>query len=219
MAYRTLGELRAELLSRLGMGGMGASGGANQTIMDSFLRDAQKQLYWMQDWRHLTWYFDKTLGVSQNLIDYPDECEDDRRVLRLEVPYSGEYRKLIEGIETGDWSTMDTEATPAKYERFAQLLIYPKADQIYTVRVWYVKDLHPFTQDNHPATLDDGMVFLFALANAKAHYRQPDAQTYQAQLNSLLASIRGQSFGRNGVYRRGDNEPVERRPAVLGRDA
>jgi hypothetical protein len=47
------------------------------------------------------------------------------------------------------------------------------------------------------------MILLHALANAKAHYRQPDAATYQGQLNTLLATLRGQSFGSNGVYRQG----------------
>lgn len=218
MAYRTLGELRAEVLARLGMGAMGASGGASQVLIDSFLRNGQAQLYRLQDWRHLVEYEDKTLGVGQNLIDYPDGCERDRRVLRIEYPYNEQWARLCEGITTEMWSTMDTQSYPSRYERYAQILIYPKADQIYTVRVWYVRDLARFTEPGDNATLDDEMIFLHALANAKAHYRQPDAQTYQGQLNTLLASLRGQSFGSNGVYRRERDIEIERKPAVVGRD-
>lgn len=217
MAYRTLGELRRTLMARCGMGGMGASGGANVALFDSFLSNGQAQLYWMQDWRHLIAYEDKTLGVDQNLLDYPDPCEANRRVLRVETVYNGQWRQLDEGIDTERWSTMDTLSYPTRYERFEQLLIYPKADQLYTIRVWYVKDLARFTETDDRASLDDEMVLLHALANAKAHYRQPDAATYQGQLNSLLASIRGQSFSRNGVYRRDLPGEAEHRPVVVGR--
>lgn len=225
MPYSTLESLRAKLLARLGMGGMGASGGANQVAIDSFLQNGQAQLYRMQNWRHLIDYQDKNLGTAQNLLDYPTAgvmsgrgCSRDQRVLRVETTYSGQYLKLKEGIETDMWSTMDTQSSPCRYERFAQLLIYPKADQVYNVRVWFVADLDPFTENDDTATLDDDMIFLHALANAKGHYRQPDAPTYQGQLNTLLASLRGQSFGSNGVYRRGDGGAPERKPAVVGRD-
>lgn len=225
MPYRTLEALRTELLARLGMGAMGASGGANLTLIDSFLRNGQAQLYRMQDWKHLIDYKDKTLGTDQNLLDYPTSgvmngstCARDKRVLRLEYLYNGQWLELTEGITTEMWSTMDTLASPVRYERYSQLLIYPKADQTYTVRVWFVADLGPFTENDHTATLDDEMVFLHALANAKAHYRQPDAPTYQGQLNTLLASLRGQSFGSNSVYRRGAGGAPDRKPAVVGRD-
>lgn len=218
MAYRTLEELRAILVARLGMAGMGASGGANQTLLDSFLSNGQTQLYWAQDWRRLTWYEDKTLGMGQNQIDYPNACERDTRVLRIETVYGGQYRQLNEGIDTSHWSTMETLSWPSRYERFEQILIYPKADQVYTVRVWYVADLGRFTQNGDVATLDDEMVLLHALVTAKAHYRHPDSKLYEGQLNNLLGSLRGQSFSRNGVYRRDDRDPPMRKPLVEGRD-
>lgn len=226
MTYRTLGELRGELQARLGMGGMGSSGG-NQTLLNSFLRNGQAQLYWMTEWNHLKDYQDKTLGVGQNLIDYPDtgtldtdnSAERDRRVLRLECPINGQYMQLVEGITTDMWSTMDTQSDPRRFERYAQIMVYPKANAIYTVRVWFVADLQPFTQDGHVATLDDEMILLHATTNAKAHYRQPDAKLYEGQLDNLLARIKGQTFGSNGVYRRANAEPIERRPLLLGRDA
>lgn len=223
MAYRTLGELRSILQARIGMGGMGASG-ANQTLMNSFLSNGQTQLYWAQDWKHLTDYEDLTLGISQNLLDYPtagamgsDGCTRDKRILRLENPDSGtgQFLKLEEGITTDMWSTMDTESWPARFERFRQILIYPKADAIYTVRAWFIADLEPFTVDADFATLDDEMILLHAIANAKAHYRQPDAQVYQGQLNTLLGSLRGQSFSSGGVYRREDGQTSERKPVVV----
>lgn len=216
MTYRTLGELRTELLARVGMGAQGSTGTA-QILLNSFLRNGQKQLYEAQDWKHLTQYADKSIGVNQNQIDYPTECARDRRVLRVETEYGGQWRELPEGIRTEDWSNMDTLGYPIRVERLAQLLVYPKADQVYTIRFWFVRDLARFTQDGDRADIDDEMILLHALTNAKAHYRHPDAAQYQGQLGDLLASLRGKNF--NGkVVRRDTGVAPERRPLVVSRD-
>ncbi len=218
MPFRTLEDLRSELLARLGMGGMGASGGANQAAIDSFLRNGQAQLYEATNWKHLTSYEDQTIGIDQNLLDYPALAQRNRRILRVETVYNGQWRELDEGITTAHWNTMDSQSYPCRYERLAQILLYPKSDAIYTIRQWYVADLGRFTQNTDACTLDDEMVFLHALANAKAHYRHPDAANYQGQLNVLLASIKGQSFGSNRIFRRDSMPAPESRPAVVGRD-
>lgn len=228
MAFRALGELRSELMARLGMGAMGASG-ASQTLMNSFLRNGQAQLYHAQDWKHLTDYADKTLGVSQNLLDYPVAgtmntaigCARDKRILRIECYFGGQWRQLRDGITTAMWNTMGTLSYPVHYERFAQTLFYPKADQTYTLRFWYVQDLAPFTADSDRATIDDEIVLLHAVTNGKAHYRHPDAKLYEGQLAQLMSSIRGKSFGSgaDAVVRRHDGMEPEARPMVVGRDA
>jgi hypothetical protein len=89
---------------------------------------------------------------------------------------------------------------------------------VYTIRFWFIKDLSPFVGNDDPATLDDELILLHAVANAKAHYRQPDAQVYQGQLNSLLGHIRGLSFGSSGTYRRTKPGEADRKPLVIGRD-
>lgn len=222
MTYRTLGELESELLARLGMGAQGANGAA-QTLLRSFLRNGQSQLYWAQDWKHLIDYADKVLGVDQNLLDYPTagtmdsahSCARDRRVMRVETEYNGQWRVIPEGIRTEDWSTMSTKSYPVRCERYAQLLLYPIADQIYNVRFWFVADLAAFTATGDRASLDDEMILLHALTNAKAHYRHPDAKLYEGQLATLMGSLRGQSFGMGGVYRRDESREVERKPVVI----
>ena len=226
MAYRTLGELRSELLARLGMGAMGASGGANSALIDSFLRNGQAQLYRLQDWKHLQDWADTTTGIDQNLYDYPTAgtmdpgigCARDKRILRVETVLSGQFVPVTETITTAMWSTMDQTSNPQRFERLKQILIYPKADAAYQLRFWFVSDLGRFTQTDDVATLDDEMVFLHALANAKSHYRQPDAATYQGQLNELLGSLRGQSFTSGGVVRRHENDAAAMtKPVVVGR--
>lgn len=216
--YRTLENLRAIVIARVGMGGMGASGGANQALFDSFLSNGQFQLYMLQDWRHLIKYETKQLGVSQNQIDYPADAARSQRILGIDTPYGGVWRDLFEGITTDMWSTMETLSYPCRYERYEQVLIYPKADQIYDIRFRYVADLEPFTENSHRATIDDEMILLHAITMAKLHYRQPDAEAYKGQLDALVARLRGNSFSRNGVYRRSEPPAAERKPLVVGRD-
>jgi hypothetical protein len=38
-------------------------------------------------------------------------------------------------------------------------------------------------------------------------------------LEKLLSRLRGRSFNNDGIVRRGSDREIERRPAVLGRDA
>jgi hypothetical protein len=225
MQFRTLGELRAIVLARLGMGGMGASGGANGALVNSFLENGQRQLYELQDWKHLVDYYDITTGVDQNLYDYPTTgamasagCAQFQRVLRIETEVNNCWTQLREGISTDMWATMGTNSQPCRYERYKQILVYPKADAAYKLRVWFVADLGSFSQDTDRATLDDSMILLHALTNAKAHYRQPDAQVYQGQLDTLLGGIRGRSIGSNSVFRRGEPPAADPKPAVVGRD-
>lgn len=228
MPFRTLGALRSDLLARIGMGAMGASGGANQSLVDSFLIQGQKELYLAQDWKHLQDYNDLTTGVGQNLYDYPAAgtmdtttgCAQSKRILRVETNVSGQFIELTEGITTAMYSTMEMRSQPQRFERFKQVMTYPKADAAYTLRIWFVADLQPFSQNDHICTIDDSMVLLHATARGKAHYRQPDAAGYEQDLQRLLGHLRGQSFTSGGVVRRKTSADMEleRRPLVVGRD-
>jgi hypothetical protein len=79
------------LQNRLGFGAAGAAAGVNAPIIDSFLFNAQVQLYEQFDWPRLKYRADKTMGIGQTLYDYPtiaagapaDANED--RILDVEV--------------------------------------------------------------------------------------------------------------------------------------
>ncbi|NDA77549.1 MAG: hypothetical protein EBY07_07075, partial [Actinobacteria bacterium] len=62
-------------------------------------------------------------------------------VLRIETVQNGQWRRMTEGISTEHWSTMDTRSFPTRFDRYAQVMVYPKADQVYTLRFWFVGDL------------------------------------------------------------------------------
>lgn len=218
MTYRTLGTLRAIVSARCGFGAQGASIGGNAALIDSWLQNAQAQLYWMQDWKKLTQYTDITVGTSQINVDYPASANTER-ILAIAVNVgsgSNLWRPLEEGIEIAHYNTQSSKSYPMRYERYAQIELWPACDTTRTLRVWYVKALGEFSAQTDAATIDDELILLHATATAKAHYRQPDANTWASQLEALLARIRGQSFGNKRFLPPGKKEmDLLPRPVVV----
>ena len=58
MTYKTLGELRSDLSRRLGFGAQGSSV-INSALLDTFLQNAQDQLFAAFEWRNLIKYDEK----------------------------------------------------------------------------------------------------------------------------------------------------------------
>lgn len=197
---KTLGEIRSDILIRLGFGGAGASAITNSPLIDSFINDAQYQLYNQFDWKELIKYSDVTTGVGQSLYDYPDDCNIER-VISVEVKETDTWYALKEGIIMDMRSHMEN-GRPCRYERFSQMEIWPPADlSTYTLRVWYVQALESLVADSDRVVIDSNLVFLHALTNAKLHYRQPDASVYSSQLETLLNRLRAKNR---------TNEPIRR---------
>jgi len=189
---KTLGEIRSDILVRLGFGAGGSAAITNSTLIDSFIRDAQYQLYNQFDWKELIKYNDVSTGVDQSLYDYPDDCNIER-VMSVEVKESDTWYPLKEGIIMDMRSHMEA-GRPCRYERFEQMEVWPPADlSTYTLRVWYVKALPNLVADNDRMVIDSNLVFLHALTAAKSHYRQPDASIYSGQLEALLNRLRAKN--------------------------
>ena len=209
MAYRTLGELRAELSVRLGFGASG-SAGINSALLNSFLSGAQGQLYEQFDWKALRRSEEISTGVAQTLYDWPADGNLER-VLEVAVNDGVRWVPLTEGITLG----MRSDATPQmprRFERFEQMEVWPIPDAVYPVRREYVAALGRFTQDNDRASLDEGLIFLHALANAKQHYRQPDAQSYATQLAATLGRLKAKNRGASVVQRETADDAYLSRP-------
>lgn len=218
MAYRTLEELRIIVSARLGFGSQGSRIGGNATLINSFLQNAQYQLYELQNWKKLTDYDDKTIGVNQYLVDYPPTANPER-ILEIAVDIGGgsvQWFPLKEGIRLEHYNTQANKSFPQRYERYTQIEVWPKCDAIRTMRIWFIKNLGPFTADDDVATIDDELILLHATATGKGHYRHPDAPIWSSQLESLLARIKGHSFGSKRFLQPGTEDyDILPRPRVV----
>lgn len=198
---RTLGDMRSELQTRLGFGMSGQAGIVNSPIMDSFLRSAQEQLYWQFEWRELCTYEERQTGTDQQFYDYPADCNIER-IQSINVWDGGQWVPLDEGISVQDRSTQ-VNTRPLKYDRFEQFELWPIPIGQFDMRIEYVKTLDDFSESTDRASLPSEIVFLFALVNAKAHYRQPDADRYEKQLDALLARLKAKHRGQSVWHKAG----------------
>ena len=209
MIYRTLGELRSDLSRRLGFGAQGSSG-INSALLDSFLQNAQDQLFAAFEWRNLIKYDEKTTGVGQVNYDWATDC-DPTHIREIAVYGGTRWVPMDEGITFAHRSS-DIPSRPCRYERYSQMEVWPEPDAAYTIRRYYVATPARFTQDNDRASIDDGLVFLHALTNAKLHYRQEDGQAYANQLNSMLEKLKSKNRGKAVVTRRDVDSVYMARP-------
>lgn len=205
MPFQTLGELRSTLSRRLGFGAQG-SAGVNAGLLDSFLQSAQAQLWAQFEWRHLIKYDTKETGVGQTLYDWAADCDPNRPLRDIAIHDGARWVPMREGIEWGHRSD-DVQTKPCRFERYAQMEVWPAPDAIYSIRRYYVATCARFTQDADRASIDDDLILMHALASAKAHYKQSDAQIYSQQLSVLLEKLKGHARGVS-VHRRDDPDGV-----------
>jgi hypothetical protein len=197
--YATLETLRNRLRMRLGYSAAGASAGALQPILDDFLKSAQDTLYMMAEWTRMRRYTDGTLGVGQYLYDYPPLANRDR-LGAIVVARDGTTdwsAPLREGFPPERYRHQANQRQPAAYQRYAQIEFDAQADQIYAVRVFYIRELDRFEQNSDRASIDDSMIFTVALGNAKAHYRHPDAKIYADERDALLLKVKAKNWGQS----------------------
>lgn len=195
--YRTLGELRSDMRAMIGAASAGAAAGPNSTIVDTHLRNAQTVLYNSHDWAHLRRYETKQLGLQQHLLDYPETANPDR-IKAISVYRGGVWSPPIpKGIPPSMYTHQLNYSFPQRWEPYEQIEIWPAADQIYQLRIFFIRALARFTQDNDRASIDDTLISIVATGSLKAHYRQPDAALAQKTSSDLLINLKAKSWGQS----------------------
>lgn len=193
---RTLGEIRSDIQTRLGFGMAGQAGVVNSPLIDSMIRSAQNQLYEQFDWIELKSVEERLTGTDQQYYDYPEDCNVER-IIGIWIKWDGRYNPLSEGITFED-RNFSVGMVPTKYERRDQYELWPvpKSNE-YTIRIEYIKSLSALSVDNDRTSIPSELVYLHALSNAKAHYKQSDAETYATQLDALLDKLKSKHRGKN----------------------
>lgn len=164
-------------------------------LLVNFLQDAQESLYRRYDvlrteriyrWPLLT-------GVRHYDLDgNDDECPrvlDPRKVRWVGVERDGVWSPLECGI-TPELYSFDQQGWPSRYEIRQCIEVWPVPDEdAGFLRIKGHFGLEPFALDTDRTTIDDQLVFLLSLANAKAHFKQQDAQGVISQLETTLAGL------------------------------
>lgn len=196
--YRTLLQLRQAIMRRLGWGNQLANPPPGSAEMiNSFLYEAQYMLYYRFDSLRMERWFTWQLVPGVALYGFDDVLETcTKRLNPDKIHYVGVVRPgnlwtpLIAGIPPLLNSYPNTSGYPIRYEIRQCIQVWPTPDNgAGQLVIKGIFDLLPFADDADVASIDDSLIFAFALANAKAHYRQPDAGNYVQQTEVLLQSL------------------------------
>ena len=194
--FATLDELRRRLAIRLGFGAQADVIALQAPILDDFLQSAQMYLWREVAWRHLQKSHTEKLGVDQRVLDLPDDA-DISSIKRVLVRDGNFWYEVSAGLPVRSNDT----GVPLRYELLAhengvlQLHFWPIPTQPIDVAIEYSAKPNRFTQTTDRASVPDDLIFLHALVNAKAHYRQPDVQAANGQLEIGLRRAREANFG------------------------
>jgi hypothetical protein len=98
------------------------------------------------------------------------------------------------------------ETCPDSYVFRQNFEFWPPPDKAYTAWFYGHIGLKPFAAEADTATINPELILLFALANAKAHYRQPDSGSIFRQAEVYLGRLISNSHGDQRYVPRGASE-------------
>jgi hypothetical protein len=189
---RTLGDLMTELRARLGFVTQGSASKNNDTVIKSFLQEAHDFVFSeLQPPAQRKKTIIK-LQAGSYLYDWHNDAEDEDidpgLVQSLWLKESDTIRTpLTQGITENDRSLDTIRQQPEKYDHLnGQIELWPIPDQPYELIVEYLAGKNRFDRASDRPSVPDRLVFLYALATSKAHYRHPDAQPAAVTFQNML---------------------------------
>ncbi|EEO27788.1 hypothetical protein [Oxalobacter paraformigenes] len=188
--YRTLGELLAELKARLGFVAQGPASNNNNPVMISFLQEAHEYVYDQLNPTPMRKKTVITLEQGSSLYDWHNDEEDENidpgLVKSLWIMDGSERFPLSQGIAE-KCREDETRSMPVRYDTIdGQIELWPVPDRAYGLLVEYIASRPRFAQSSDRPGVSDRLVLLYALVNAKAHFRHPDAQSVAALFASQM---------------------------------
>lgn len=179
----TLGSMMTELKARLGFVTQGASSKLIDPLLKSFLQEGHEYVYEQLGAPLLKKRTTIMLQKGSKLYDCHNDIEDENfepAMIESICVYDTEtsFNELRQGITELMRCDDITPTVPERYDILdGQIELWPTPDDAYRMVVIYRSGLTRFTQPADHACVPSRLVFLYALASAKAHYQHPDAQT------------------------------------------
>lgn len=220
----TLADMRKRLLRRLGFSAQAENPPPGMAdLLDDFIRSAQELLFRrysvLRRERFYTW--DLVPGIRFYDLDAnADGCTkklDPRMISWAGISQGeGSWRPLYCGIDPVMY-TARGPGIPSHYEIRQCIELWPApSDDTWQLRIKGQFGLAPLLIGTDYTTVDPEAIFLLSLANAKAHYGQPDAGNYASQLSTYVRDlIRGDHLARR--YIPGTSDPRNAvRPIPVG---
>ena len=196
----TLANLRKRVLIRLGFSNQATNPPPGMAaLVNDFLSSAQSFLFRRYSALQMRRFFRWKIIPGQRFYSLSDNDDDVLGGFKMDpvkpIEWAGiqdtrnVWYPLIQGIPPQLYTMLTKPWRPARYDIRAAIEIYPAPDQTYWLWLRGFTGLSAFAADSDVTSIDSELVFLHALANAKAHYGQPDATNVEAQANSYRAEL------------------------------
>lgn len=202
----TLAALRRRMMVRLGYAAQADNPPPGMAaLLDDFLVQAQRSLYRKFKSLRTERFFKWSMEAGNrfyDLVDNDDTCDkklDPYTVIWVGVQdINNRWYELTQGIPPAFYTAANFQGIPERYEIRQCVEVFPAPTAGYTLRIKGHFGLTALVDDADKTTLDSELVFLLALANAKAHYGAPDAGNIVAQANDYRNSL---IAGKHGTAR------------------
>lgn len=201
----TLATLRTDILIRLGYAAQAASPPPGMaSLIDNFLQRSQNSLYRKLQGTagELERYFAWTMVEGERfygLLANDDSCAKKLRRDQITGAWvedvNGTWLPLVYGVNPVLFSSGDQPGLPCRYEVRTNIEVWPAPDQAYTLHIKGRFGLGRFTEDADTCSIDPDLLYLWALARAKNHYQQADANDIAAEAQGMFAAIVAASHG------------------------
>lgn len=205
---KTLGEMMTELRARLGFVTQGSASKGNEVVLKSFCQEAQEYVYGALELSDMRMRSVISMQPGESLYDWHDD-ELDLDIDPLQVKYvylrDGSFgQQLNQGISEKDRAFSENRFRPERYDTLnGQMEVYPVPDREYLLVVEHTCMPGRFEQNADRPNAPYRLVFLYALANAKAHYRHPDAQTAAITFQNMLKTYQDKQKENRRYFARG----------------
>lgn len=229
-SYDTLLTLRTDMMVGLGFAAQKANPPPGMAdLIDLWLRTSQKSLYAKNPSLRTERYFRWTMmegegyyGIRDN--DTPDDFEDILCAKQLNEykisgvwleDLNGRWTPLWKGIDPTMYTQVDQLGFPSRYEIRSCIEVFPRpsADGL---KLWIrgQMGLDAFTEDEDRTTIDSHLVFLWALAKGKRHYKKEDAGSAQSEAAAYLMDTISGKHGTKRYIPRYNPPPPEVQPVM-----
>lgn len=196
----TMADLQSRIMVRLGFSNQASNPPPGMAaLVQDFLSSGQKYLYRRYSQLHTKRMFRWKVNPGQRFYSLQDNDEDVLCGFTMDpmkaIEWAGiqdtrnVWYPLIQGIPPQLYTMITKPWRPARYEIRQCIELYPMPDQTYFLWFRAHFGLMSFAAPTDTTTIDSELVFLHALANAKAHYGQPDANNIEAQANAYRAEL------------------------------
>jgi len=196
----TMSSLSARILVRLGFSNQATNPPPGMALLvQDFLTSAQTYLYKRYLQLHTKRLFRWKVNPGQRFYSLKDNDEDVLCNFTMDPLKSIEWAgiqdtrnvwyPLVQGIPPSLYTMITKPWRPARYDIRQAIELYPAPDQTYFLWIKGHFGLMSFINWTDSTTLDSELVFLHALANAKSHYGQPDANNIEAQANAYRGEL------------------------------